>query len=242
MKVQLNRHIKIVFIIFMIAILIMTLFMTNSNGFNLRAINQSNDWVTSIGTIASLIGIMLAVFLFYISEKAQLNMKRLSEEVHSLSIMTYKNQSLQLLLDNHLKSPLDTKERAYWHYRFSFENYDVLRLRLDNDESLTIKINGTNVAPFQPPAENILTYIYAVEVIDSSDYRIPIGKAYCSFIDGKNKISLLCNQLDLIDPIFGFEIVGPDILHSAWVGDMPKFYNRLKNLHQYKSKDHERCR
>jgi hypothetical protein len=154
--------------------------------------------------------------------------------------MAYKNQSLQILLDNHLKSPKETKERLYWHYRFSFENYDTLRLRLENNESLTIKIIGTNIAPFQPPAENIITYMYSIEIIDSSDFRLPQGIAYCSFTDSKNKISLTCNQLDLIEPMFEFEIVGPDILHSTWIEDRPKFYSRLKNLHQYKSKDHDR--
>jgi hypothetical protein len=238
-----DNQLKIYLFIYVVTLIIVILLFSNSEGFVQSETIKSSGFMNSIGTFASLVGILLAVGIFYLSEKAQREIRRLSQEMHSLSIMAYKNQSLQLLLDNHLKSPRDTKERRYWHYRFSFENYDTLRLKVLNDnndkidEFIKVKIIGTNIAPFQSPAENIITYLYAVEVMDSVGNLIPLGPAYCSFIDGRNKISLSCNQLDLIDPMYEFEIIGPDILHSTWVGDMPKFFSRLKSIKQFKLKD-----
>lgn len=199
-----------------------------------------NDVLGILGSLASLIGVGLTVFLYRLGRKLQERSDELAKETHMLATGLRLDQ-----IRSFYELSKDQPNHKYWTFRWRFETFDFLGLSVSDNYGhfyCRVRIKGQTNDPsnigLERKSEEDGYLVEAVELKkDEKRDALPfdVGTTLFCFSQGNDlKLTQGDNSLTL-EPQFNFEIVGLGA-HTIHFGKGNRKANELRAFHRMKDK------
>ncbi|MBK8201515.1 MAG: hypothetical protein IPK68_04050 [Bdellovibrionales bacterium] len=189
---------------------------------------------TIVGVAFTLLGVWLTLKIFEFGNQFNTQLDKAVQTVQTITLTSLKLQFLDNLRNLYESAEKDSSARKYWHFIWRFESFDQLSLHLQPEGTghIRVQILGSNNDPLLVGFEGKEQQIYTVEVLDADDTTAFTAndEAYCTHIDGKSYISKNANEIELLEPIHQFLIVGLGRMQARSVGDRIPKHKRLKDI------------
>ncbi len=196
---------------------------------------------TVVGVFFTILGVWLTLKIFELGNEFNLKLDNAVKTVQKITLTSLKLQFLENLRHLYESSPKDSSARKYWHFIWRFESFDQLSLHLQPQGSghIRVQILGSNNDPLHVGLEDKENQTYTVKILeaDDTDKFSRNDQAYCTQINGKNYISMNANEIELLEPIHEFLIVGLGRMQVRSVGDSVANFKRVKDLYDLNSRN-----
>lgn len=189
---------------------------------------------TIIGVAFTLLGVWLTLKIFEFGNQFNTQLDKAVQTVQKITLTSLKLQFLDNLRNLYESAEKDSSARKYWHFIWRFESFDQLSLHLQPQGSghIRVQILGSNNDPLHVGFEGKEQQMYTVKVLEANDTTAFArnDQAYCTHINGKSYVSKNANEIELLEPIHEFLIVGLGRMEVRSVGDIVPKFKRLKDI------------
>lgn len=184
------------------------------------------------GLALGVVGIVLSLLIYHRQTKSQKKMDEFIKDALA-QLKTYEQTAFNLLVSlrnenlRTLMKQFDEDKSGYWHFKWRFESWDVLGLRVELSESsecyIRISILGTTNDFRDNTYENGSYECFLCDVIDSNNQsEFSVGeRVACFYFNDCKYISKSVGRIIEPEAKLKFSIVGLGSFRSGSGGDVP---------------------